>query len=135
MFGGKCAYCGCELPANGWHADHVKPVLYGSKWRKASYDGTRYIPSGFVNDGTVLRPENDTIENMFPACRACNINKSGMPLEMWREFLTEGPVSLASYNGRFRHMLRFGIVTVNPQPFTFWFERYNCEAQDGPRSV
>lgn len=27
-FGGKCAYCGCELPEKGWHADHV------SQWRE-----------------------------------------------------------------------------------------------------
>ena len=25
-FGGRCAYCGCELPEKGWHADHVQPV-------------------------------------------------------------------------------------------------------------
>ncbi len=23
-FGGRCAYCGCELPEKGWHADHVQ---------------------------------------------------------------------------------------------------------------
>lgn len=22
-FGGRCAYCGCELPEKGWHAGHV----------------------------------------------------------------------------------------------------------------
>jgi len=26
MFGGRCAYCGCELPEKGWHADHIEPV-------------------------------------------------------------------------------------------------------------
>lgn len=25
-FGGRCAYCGCELPEKGWHADHVEAV-------------------------------------------------------------------------------------------------------------
>lgn len=25
-FGGRCAYCGCQLPEKGWHADHVKAV-------------------------------------------------------------------------------------------------------------
>ncbi len=23
-FGGRCAYCGCELPEKGWHAGHVQ---------------------------------------------------------------------------------------------------------------
>lgn len=25
MFGGRCAYCGCEL-GRKWHANHVEPV-------------------------------------------------------------------------------------------------------------
>ena len=25
-FGGRCAYCGCEL-GDKWHADHVQPVI------------------------------------------------------------------------------------------------------------
>ena len=24
-FGGKCAYCGCDLPER-WHADHIEPI-------------------------------------------------------------------------------------------------------------
>lgn len=23
LFGGRCALCGCELPARGWHADYI----------------------------------------------------------------------------------------------------------------
>ncbi|ECI2916317.1 HNH endonuclease [Salmonella enterica subsp. diarizonae] len=30
-FGGRCAYCGCELPEKGWHADHVEAVLRKSE--------------------------------------------------------------------------------------------------------
>lgn len=30
-FGGRCAYCGCELPEKGWHADHVQAVLRKSE--------------------------------------------------------------------------------------------------------
>ena len=26
-FGGRCAYCGCELPEKGWHADHVEAEI------------------------------------------------------------------------------------------------------------
>ncbi|HCS2340565.1 TPA: HNH endonuclease, partial [Shigella sonnei] len=41
-FGGRCAYCGCEL-GEKWHADHVKPVI-------------RF-------DGNMLHQERDDISN------------------------------------------------------------------------
>jgi hypothetical protein len=25
-YGGKCAYCGCELE-KGWHTDHIEPIV------------------------------------------------------------------------------------------------------------
>lgn len=30
-FGGRCAYCGCEL-TKGWHVDEVEPVRRNRKW-------------------------------------------------------------------------------------------------------
>lgn len=53
-FGGRCAYCGCEL-GEKWHADHVKPVI-------------RF-------DGNMLHQERDDISNMVPACHPCNLHK------------------------------------------------------------
>jgi hypothetical protein len=129
MFGGRCAYCGVELSEKGWHADHVEPVVrcyqYGEMIESAfgfnsyqSYGGGRKKIKGLDN------PDGERKDNLWPSCRACNINKSSMKLEHWRKFLTEGPESLASYNGRFRHMIRFGVVTVNHEPLLFWFEKY-----------
>ncbi len=112
LFGGKCAYCGVVLPSKGWHMDHVDPVVRCSRTRNGVT--TRWLDC----------PQNDREDNLWPCCHRCNINKSSMPVEVWRKFLMEGPVSLASYNGRFKHMLRFNIVLVNPDPFLFWFERY-----------
>ena len=54
-FGGRCAYCGCEL-GDKWHADHVEAVR-------------RNISNGCAMD----RPENDTVSNMVPACIPCNL--------------------------------------------------------------
>ncbi len=131
MFGGKCAYCGCELPEKGWHMDHVDPVV-----RSYAYGQMVESPSGYMRYESfghgrkkVERfdnPEANREDNLWPSCRQCNINKSSMSLEYWRKFLMDGPESLASYNGRFRHMLRFGIVKPNPEPLLFWFERYSA---------
>lgn len=131
IFGGRCAYCGCEL-GQRWHADHVEPVIrcyrYG-EWRTNEDGSKSYIPG----NRTVARldnPNGERLDNFWPSCLPCNINKSSMSIEVWRKFLLDGPVSLSSYNARFKHMLRFGIVKVNPEPFLFWFERYRAaEAQ------
>jgi hypothetical protein len=133
MFGGRCAYCGVDLPAKGWQVDHVEPVgrcyQYGEMVESA-FGFKRYQSYG--NGKKKIRrldnPNGEHIDNLWPSCRSCNINKSSMKLEYWRKFLMEGPESLAGYNGRFRHMLRFGVVLINPEPLKFWFERFVSEA-------
>ena len=129
MFGGRCAYCGIELPEKGWHADHVKAVGYDLEWRRSSYDSDgKYTPSGFVKTGKVLRPENDVLENIFPACAACNIDKGASDLEDWRSWLQERMVSnLRHYVANFRHAERFGRIVIVEEPLIFWFEKYRAE--------
>src|SRR6185503_14986465 len=124
MFGGRCAYCGCELSA-GWHIDHVKAVGHDLDYRPGRYDeNDNYIPSKYVKNGRVLRPENDTIENLYPACRACNIDKSSMPLEEWRQDLEELPNRMRKYLPNFRHAERFGLLVQMDVKVLFWFEKY-----------
>lgn len=138
MFGGKCAYCGCELPEKGWHLDHVEPVVrcyqYGEMVNSDfGYHYQRY-KDGKKKIKRMDNPECERADNIWPSCRACNINKSSMKLEYWRKFLMDGPESLSSYNGRFRHMLRFGVVKVNPEPLVFWFEQWTqLQQKEGER--
>lgn len=44
-YGGRCAYCGCDLPVKGWHADH--PV-----YRQSDFDHQK---KRFVRTGKMLR--------------------------------------------------------------------------------
>lgn len=65
-FGGRCAYCGCELPEKGWHADHVQAVLRKSeRCMKAAEKGIFRLKS----TGDVFRPEADCPENIFRPVR------------------------------------------------------------------
>ncbi len=67
-FGGRCAYCGCELPEKGWHADHVQAVLRKSEQcMKAAEKRIFRLKS----TGDVFRPEADCPENLVPACAPC----------------------------------------------------------------
>lgn len=124
MFDGRCAYCGIQLPENGWHADHVKPVHYDLQFRPQGWKDGEWTPSRYVKNGRLLRPENGTIKNLFPSCRACNIDKGALELEEWRGWLQDRMVdSMRRNNANFRHAERFGRVTICTAPLVFWFER------------
>lgn len=122
-FGGRCAYCGCEL-GDKWHADHVQAVLRKSEQcMKAAAKGIFKLKA----TGEVFRPEAECKENIFPACAPCNLLKTSYSLEMFRK-----QVSLQVERGRrssvnFRTAERFGLIEAIEKPVVFWFEKYQGE--------
>ena len=58
-YGGRCAYCGCELEYKDMQVDHVQSVYW--------------------NNG------DNEIKNLMPACRMCNFYKSTYSVEKFRE--------------------------------------------------
>ncbi|MCU6669944.1 HNH endonuclease [Enterobacteriaceae bacterium H4N4] len=119
-FDGRCAYCGRELPEKGWHADHVEAVFRKWEFGERRSDGTRRT----VATGEHFRPENDAIENMFPACAPCNLFKATFTIELFRQEITAQADRARSYSVNFRTAERFGLVEVVKKPVVFWFEQY-----------
>lgn len=115
-FGGRCAYCGCELNAR-WQADHVEPVNRKTAWVKQ--------PNGFhkaVSTGELWNPENDHEDNLMPACSPCNNDKHASNLNEWRRRL-EDLIGVCERNhSAYRHALRFGLVVPSPKKIVFYFE-------------
>ncbi|EFI4226980.1 HNH endonuclease [Escherichia coli] len=101
-FGGRCAYCGCEL-GEKWHADHVKPVI-------------RF-------DGNMLHQERDDISNMVPACHPCNLHKHCSSLEDYRRIISDGRREFLA-SGKGKALVRMGLVEMKSDPVVFWFEKY-----------
>lgn len=104
LFGGYCAYCGCEL-GDKWHADHVEPLLRG------------YCPERYKKGA-------DEIDNLFPACVSCNISKMTFSIEEWRKFLMTKVDKLNRYEKNFRLAVAFGQVEITPKPIVFYFEKF-----------
>lgn len=121
-FGGKCAYCGCEL-GEKWHADHVEAALRKWEFSERRQDGTRRA----VATGEFWRPENDAIENLFPACAPCNLFKATFTVEYFREQVAAQAERARAYSVNFRTAERFGLVEVVTKPVVFWFEQYQGE--------
>lgn len=119
MFGGKCAYCGCELPEKGWHADHIEAVMRETKWQRNPKTGMGEM----VATGKLYCPENDRCDNFFPSCRSCNINKSCCSIELWRSCLERSIDGMRRDHASFRHAERFGLVAQVETKVVFHFER------------
>lgn len=112
-FGGRCAYCGCELGSK-WHADHIEAVKRD----------IIHVGKGKLVTGEMTRPHLDTIGNMNPACVPCNTNKSSMSLESWRYMLNHyRDVQLLRDSTHARHLHRFGLIEIKQEPVVFHFER------------
>ena len=115
MFGGKCAYCGCDL--DKMHADHVKPItrVYRDPWGNQ-------LP---MAERKQMHPENNVVSNMMPACVGCNLHKGGYRLEEWRALLNRSAEVLSRDKSIFRAAVRFGVVKVSAEPIKFYFEQIN----------
>lgn len=110
MFGGRCAYCGCELENESgkyMHIDHMEAV-YRDKWK---------------ND-KMYYPENHNEENLIPACPSCNIYKSVFGVESLRKELNQITERLKRFT-IYKIALRFGMIEVKEWDGVFWFEKYS----------
>ena len=119
-FGGRCAYCGCELPEKGWHADHVEPIYRGRDFNRTITDDGKLEFTSRVAEREAL----DVAENMVPACKQCNLFKGGYTVEGFREQIAHQTERARAYSVNFRTAERFGLVEVVDKPVVFWFEKY-----------
>lgn len=119
-FSGKCAYCGCELPEKGWHADHVEAALRKWEFGERKANGVRRA----IATGEFWKPENDSIENLFPACAPCNLFKATFSLEVFREEITKQVERARAYSVNFRMAERFGLIEPVDKPVVFEFEKF-----------
>lgn len=98
----KCAYCGCEL-TKGWHVDHFLPIVRNS-------------------DGTCEKPENEILENYNPSCASCNIQKSSLTLEEFRERINQFVQSLNLYSNQYKIAKKYGLISETNSIVVFYFE-------------
>jgi DNA-directed RNA polymerase subunit M/transcription elongation factor TFIIS len=119
-YGGKCAYCGCDLTKN-WHADHIQPIVRDSKWDRKK--------GKFVNSGICRNLGNEILENYNPACPSCNIQKNSFTLEQFRSNIQGFLNSLNLYSTQYKFVKKYGLVTETKMEVKFFFETFSGEVQ------
>jgi 5-methylcytosine-specific restriction endonuclease McrA len=115
-FGGKCAYCGCEL-TKGWHVDELEPCR---RQYSQEYDDVKR--KGVRKHNGYSHPERLSIENQMPACASCNINKHSMSLEEFRGLISGFRKHLNEANTQYKISKRYGLVQEVDKPIIFHFE-------------
>lgn len=113
-FGGKCAYCGCDL--NGkFQIDHLIPQSNFEWHIKNSFR----VPS-FLSHLTVS--DVNHIDNLMPACASCNNYKRTFCLETFRSELQRQPEILRRDRPTVRLAERFGLIKIEEKQVVFHFE-------------
>ena len=94
-FDGRCAYCGHEITQKQMHVDHIVPkVAYGT----------------------------DDLENLNPACIACNNYKLFFSLNEFRRKLIDQIRLARDHSVNFRLAERYGLIEITEKPVVFYFE-------------
>lgn len=99
-YGGRCAYCGCELEYKDMQVDHIISVY----WHNGGNE----------------------IENLMPTCRMCNFYKSTYSIEQFRDQLQ---ALNARLNKVFIYRLakKYGIIEERKEAILFYFEKSEIE--------
>lgn len=108
MFDGHCAYCGCTLEnetGKFMHVDHIEPVY------RNIYVGEK-----------MYKAENHNTKNLFPACVRCNLYKSTLSIEHFREWV-KNSYNVLSKVTAYRNALRFGMIEIKQWDGLFYFEK------------
>ena len=100
--GGVCWYCGEDLQS-GWHTDHFLPLKRNP-------------------DRTMQNPENDSFDNLVPSCASCNIMKSDMDIEDFRQLISNFAKRLNRDISIYRHARKYELVKETDKEVVFWFE-------------
>ena len=107
-YGGKCAYCGCELQ-KGWHIDHIEPAYHN--W--SDEDVKRH-----------LKQERglNIIENYNPACPRCNRWKGTWSIEQFRNEISLQIERLERDSAPFRMARDYGLINTADIEVKFYYE-------------
>lgn len=100
-YGGRCAYCGCEITLKNFQVDHIHPKCRSHF--KPDLDENRF-------------------ENLNPACRKCNKFKDAFLLEEFRREISCQVSRLLERNAQFNRALKYNQLKITESPIVFYFE-------------
>ena len=103
-YGGRCAYCGCELTLRTMQVDHIKAVYTSSL------------------ENNNVETQDDSFDNLNPSCRQCNFYKGTLDIEQFRNKIKT--ILYRTFQSTFQAKLakKLGMMKVT-QFDKFYFEK------------
>ena len=103
-YGGRCAYCGCELTLRTMQVDHIKAVY----------------ASSLENNG--VETQDDNLENLNPSCRQCNFYKGTLDIEQLQKKIMTTLYETCQNTFQAKLAKKLGMMVVT-QFDKFYFEK------------
>jgi 5-methylcytosine-specific restriction endonuclease McrA len=116
-YDGHCAYCGKPLKPEEMQVDHIYP--YG----RVDYGDPKAMQ--MVDDGSM-----NAIENLMPACRACNFYKSMDNIEGFRRRLLTELEHTCRATFQTRLAMQYGMITYTAWSGEFYFEKIEKQKEN-----
>lgn len=111
-YNGHCAYCGKKLNIGEMQVDHAIPlagVWYGKDRKKVA---------DMIEDDSI-----NSIENLMPACRACNYYKGVGDIEQFRSRIKTQLSHSCIDTFQARLAMQFGMIEYHKWDGKFYFEK------------
>lgn len=106
-----CAYCGCELKYEDMQVDHVESV-----WK---HEFNKF----YIGEKSISEEQLHSLDNLMPACRACNFYKSSWDLESFRDNLSTMLYRNLASNFNYKMLKKYELIEENIHPVEFYFEK------------
>lgn len=113
-YNGHCAYCGREIEMKDMQVDHIIPVMKSYYGIKEEALKVRQM----IEDGSFNR-----IDNLMPACRACNYYKSMSDIEGSRQRIMNELEHTCRSSFQTKLAMQYGMITYKPWDGKFYFEK------------
>ena len=113
-YNGHCAYCGKEIKPEEMQVDHIIPLahsIYGPR------DNAEKVRKMF-DDGSI-----NEIDNLMPACRACNFYKGINNIEGLRRRIRGELEHTCRSSFQTRLAMQYGMITYKEWDGKFYFEK------------
>ena len=115
---GRCAYCGREIKMQEMQVDHIIPIAYSCYGPRDKAEEVRKM----FEDESI-----NAIDNLMPACRACNFYKGINDIERFRNRIKSELDHTCRQSFQTRLAMQYGMIKYIPWDGVFYFEKIEKE--------
>ena len=111
-YGGRCAYCGCELTLRTMQVDHIKAVYTSSL------------------ENNNVETQDDSFDNLNPSCRQCNFYKGTLNIEQFRNKIKTTLYETCQNRFQAKRAKKLGMMVVTQFDKLYFEKNFNHDTSN-----